>query len=165
MQSTRAYIAALSPHLRHAIQAFVQALGLRVHTFTAEHGVALEIPAGADSRWTTLLSSEDASLLNVWRSGAVRTPTRRHHVRNPALRHFPHCQCPSASARQFFAECPRCHEPQVFNSSRGMAYRLTNGRCNRGSPPTGAWSSLTQTKALTTEPGAKSRQCTCPCDS
>jgi hypothetical protein len=54
--------------------------------------------------WKKTLSDAEAKWLRIWRSGAVRTPTRRHHDEED------HSKCRScgvwASMRHFWAECP-----------------------------------------------------------
>jgi hypothetical protein len=57
--------------------------------------------------WCRSLPPTDAQALKVWRGGAVFTPTRRWIRRNDSLSHCPWCPAERASARHFFAECPR----------------------------------------------------------
>ena len=167
LSRVRPFVDHLSPHLANAVDAYASALGMLVHRFTREHGLALAFPAGTDirlvsllpdpacpfnpwtplgkhvlrqagrllalglvklsrfdsegvdsidleasshfiwARWVRSLSSEDSALLNIWRSGAGRTPTRRHYRRNNDLCVCPFCDFQRASARHFFSDCPR----------------------------------------------------------
>ena len=66
------------------------------------------------------LSSEDQKILTIWRSGVVWTPTQRFYrpgsdqmdVRTSCK----WCQSPQASARHFFAECPRFDDQRISRS-------------------------------------------------
>ena len=55
-------------------------------------------------RWLKSLSHDQAALLNVFRSGAVWTPTRRHAFRNSLFTACPFCAEIRCSARHLFAE-------------------------------------------------------------
>ena len=59
---------------------------------------------------TDNLSSSDLTCLFVWKSGAIKTPTRRFYKRphEPESRKIcPWCSFPRASARHFFVDCIR----------------------------------------------------------
>lgn len=57
-------------------------------------------------RFVSKLPAGDKALLNVWRGGAVYTPTRRFAFRGPGSSACPKCKDPLASARHFWAFCP-----------------------------------------------------------
>ena len=109
------------------------------------------------SKWRKSLSNHDRAILNVWRSGASRTPTRRYyrpnsddHNNNTAC---PYCQHEYASTRHFWAECPAFHamrqqlsrqhniphgwwwqQPRITSKSRWITYNAgetTTIRANR----------------------------------
>ena len=64
------------------------------------------------SKWRKSLSNHDRAILNVWRSGASRTPTRRYYRPNSDDHNTtacPYCQHEYASTRHFWAECPAFH--------------------------------------------------------
>ena len=56
--------------------------------------------------WRDALSNHERQLLLYWRCGAIRTPSRRHRY-NEEQAKCPYCNVDNASARHFFAECPR----------------------------------------------------------
>jgi len=56
--------------------------------------------------WVRQLSPSQLSALQVWRAGAVHTPTRC--TRNSTLWGCPHCAEQVCSARHLFSACPRC---------------------------------------------------------
>ena len=61
-------------------------------------------------RWRKGLSDKDASALNVWRGGAVRTPTRVFFRGTPLDDVYTHCrECGEerGSATHLFKECPK----------------------------------------------------------
>lgn len=67
-------------------------------------------------RWTRSLAPQRALALRVWRGGAVLTPTRRWYQRVEAWSACPWCDHPRASARHFFAECPRLDRVRAWLS-------------------------------------------------
>ena len=69
---------------------------------------SIDMTAQSHSNWTKWrksLTGLDRFYLRVFRAGAIRTPTRLHNTQNQPT--CPHCDCQLASARHFFAECPR----------------------------------------------------------
>lgn len=75
--------------------------------------------AQAWKRWLRSLTPKQRSQLSIWRGGAVRTPMRRWSrpgVADPRQR-CAHCNCELASARHYWAECPR------FDAARGAMER------------------------------------------
>ena len=87
------------------------------------------------------LSPEDQKILTIWRSGAVWTPTRRFYrpgsdqmdVRTTCQ----WCQAPQASARHFFAECPRFSDQRKFLEDKFNLSDLWWGRQPRCCAKTG----------------------------
>ena len=73
-------------------------------------------------RWVKGLTGESRRLLSVWRGGAIATPTRRWTGRgSPEQTECQFCRFDRASARHWWAECPR------FDEDRGrlqMEYRI-----------------------------------------
>jgi hypothetical protein len=72
----------------------------------------IDVEASSSKTWSTWvrgLSDNDRTALNIWRGGAVRTPTRRYWRPDydGPLTQCPWCSAPQASARHFFVECPR----------------------------------------------------------
>lgn len=59
------------------------------------------------TRWLNTLSHDQLALLNIFRSGAIWTPTRRHAFRNSLFTACPFCTEVRCSARHLFSECPR----------------------------------------------------------
>ena len=77
----------------------------------AEGTEAIDIEAQSQPswrRWERSLPPGQRTQLSVWRGGAVHTPTRRWYGRRTADdQSCPHCGFAQASARHFWAECPR----------------------------------------------------------
>ena len=55
--------------------------------------------------WCKMLTPEKRAFLSVWRAGAIHTPTRRW--KEGEQTRCPYCAAARASARHFWAECPR----------------------------------------------------------
>ena len=70
-------------------------------------------------------------MLRVWRAGATWTPARRY--RTPERQRCPHCGYAHASARHWWAECPRFDADRARLAAAlppGMAdWWLTQPRC------------------------------------
>ena len=85
----------------------------------------IDLEAQSHHRWKKFvrsLSSNDASMLAIWRSGTSWSPTRRYGLR-PALAHLCYCQycaAPLASTRHYWALCPH------FESQRRSLQRKHN---------------------------------------
>ena len=70
----------------------------------------VDIEAQSDPAWKSWckrLVPEKQAFLDLWRAGAIHTPTRRWSWRDDEKTLCPHCGASRASARHFWAECPR----------------------------------------------------------
>ena len=72
----------------------------------------IDLEASSSPKWKTYVAecirTGCHGKLGIWRHGAVWTPTRRHFDRGPCA-HLMVCRCghPHASARHYWAECPK----------------------------------------------------------
>lgn len=104
------------PEGAHAARVCARAVALssvRATRWDAEGASRIDIEVQSSrlwKRWVRTLAGEDVWRLAVWRGGAIHTPTRRWGLRGPDVAHRHACAAcgfPYASARHFWAECPR----------------------------------------------------------
>ena len=99
-------------HLLRHIQRrrLLQAIPATRHDSHGKNDV--DVTAQSNSKWTSWrnsLSNHEKQLLLFWRCGAIRTPSRRWPYNDERTK-CPYCHEPNASARHFFADCPRLRE-------------------------------------------------------
>ena len=104
-----------SPEAEHAIRATsrIRCLQMVRHTRHDADGIErVDVEIGSHKYWKKFVNSLDVlsrSLLNVWRSGAVSTQTRRQSAAP-----CEHCGAAiMASARHLWTECPRFEEERI----------------------------------------------------
>jgi hypothetical protein len=108
-----------TPAGAHAARICARAIALATvhHTRMDSEGIdAIDLEAQSHPAWrawSRSLTPTARTALAIWRGGAVWTPTRRWSRRRPEPARCPHCQAERASARHFWADCPRFEARRV----------------------------------------------------
>lgn len=112
------------PAAKHAIRAIarircLQSVRTSRHDSEGVHEVDIEASSHRSWKaWVRSLSYDEEKLLRIFRSGATRTPTRRHREET----FCPFCQALWPSLRHFWQDCPRFQERREFiQADHGLA--------------------------------------------